>query len=209
MKAVALIGVLLMAGCAGHVDIIRPNHVSHIQNTKVINKSRDQVWNAAIPALGKQFFVINNLDKSSGLVNISYTGDPERYIDCGQISSYVMNARGERTYRFPAASANQTYEVLIPQGLFSINRRMSIEGRMNLIFEELGPAETRVTANTRYVITRQTQIQSVANGQVNNLTDTISFNSGGSASFPATNDGKAVECLENGVLETQVLSLIN
>lgn len=209
MKVIALVVIVALAGCAGKIEMIRPTPVS-IENSKVINRSRDIVWNAAIPALGKQFFVINNLDKSSGLVNISYTGDPEKYIDCGQFSSYVQNARGERTYSFPGASANQTYEVMNPQyGLFNINRQMGLEGRMNLVFEEIGPTQTRVTANTRYVVTRQARIQSVANNQVANRTDTISFNAGSAASFPAGNDGKAIECVASGRLEREVLSIIN
>jgi hypothetical protein len=209
MRIAALICVAALAGCAGRVDFVHPDAPLRLENSKVINKSRDVVWNAAIPALGKQFFTINNLDKSSGLVNISYSGAPEKYIDCGQISSYVQNARGERTYKFAGASANERYEVMIPQGLFNVDRRMSVEGRMNLIFEEVGPTETRVTANTRYVVTKQVQIQSVANNQVANKTDTISFNSGGGASFPGANDGRATECVARGTLETDVLSLMN
>ena len=30
-----------------------------------------------------QFFVSNNLAKSTGLVNLSYSGVPEKYLDCG------------------------------------------------------------------------------------------------------------------------------
>jgi len=142
------------------------------------------------------------------LINISYTGDPERYVDCGFFSSYVKNARGERTYRFPGASANQSYEVMLNGQLFFINRRMSVEGRMNLVFEEIGPSETRVSANTRYVVTRQAEIRNVE-GRSANRTDTISFNSGSGASFPASNEGQAVECVAKGTLESEVLALIN
>ena len=100
---------LCVAACAGKVDYIRPTaSVSPSFNVKTVERSRDAVWNASVPELGKQFFVINNLDKSSGLMNISYTGDPERYIDCGRITSYVKNARGERTYDFAGAKAQQT-----------------------------------------------------------------------------------------------------
>src|SRR5690554_3895515 len=120
MRTVALTALTLtvLTGCAGKLDYHRPTTPVAMQNEKVIKKSRDQVWDDAVPALGKQFFVINNLDKSSGLINVSYSGDPERYVDCGRINSYVKNARGERTYDFSASSAAQQYEIMVNGHLF-------------------------------------------------------------------------------------------
>lgn len=210
MKALfAVMAMFGLASCAGKVEITRPVSPQAGTNVKVISKSRDEVWTAAVPALGKQYFVINNLDRSSGLINISYTGDPERYIDCGQFSSYVKNVRGERTYRFPAASASQSYEVMTPQGqLLSINRRMALEGRMNLVFEVMGPNQTRVSANTRYIVTRQADVRNT-DGRTSSFTHNISFNSGSQASFPMPSDGNQTHCVPTGALESEVLILIN
>lgn len=179
------------------------------QNIKIVEKSRDAVWAASVPALGKQFFVINNLDKASGLMNVSYTGDPERYIDCGRITSFVKNAQGERTYDFAGAKAQQNYEILKPAvGLFFLDRRMSLEGRVNLIFEEVGPTTTKVTANTRYVVVRTQNVRSAAGGIPGNSSETISFNSGSGASFPANQQGQSAECVSRGTLETEILSAV-
>jgi len=199
-----------LVGCAGKVEYVRPAaHMAPGQNTKVIPKARDAVWATSVPALSKQFFVINNLDKSSGLINLSYTGDPEKYIDCGRITSFVKNAQGERTYDFAGAKAQQSYEIMNPGvGLFFLDRRMSLEGRVNLIFEEVNANTTRVTANTRYVVTRTQIVRSAAGGFPQNSTDTISFNSGGSAPFPANQRGEFAECVARGVLEQEVLSAI-
>jgi hypothetical protein len=152
--------------------------------------------------------VINNLDKSSGLINVSYNGDPENYIDCGRLTSYVKNARGERTYDFPGARAQQTYEVMNSSGLFFVERKMSLEGRVNLVFEDISPNATKVTANTRYVVTRQLTGRNAANNTPQSRTDTISFNSGGRASFPANAEGQASECVSTGQLEREILSSI-
>jgi hypothetical protein len=201
------IAVLALVGCAGKVDYIRPSaQAIPGQNTKLISKSRDAVWAAAVPELGKRFFVINNLDKSSGLINVSYSGDPERFIDCGRITSFVKNARGERTYNFPGASAQQTYEVMNNRGLFFIDRRMDLEGRVNLIFEEVGPNETRVTASTRYIVKRSATVRDVQ-GHSANVDHSITFNSGGAAQFPGGADG-ATECAATGALEREILSVI-
>lgn len=201
---------LLLAGCAGKVDYVRPAQpIAQSTNIKHIARPRESVWNASVPALGKQFFVINNLDKSSGLINISYSGDPERYIDCGRITSYVKNLNGERTYDFPGAKAQQFYEIMNPgAGLFHLNRTMALEGRVNLIFEEASASSTRVTASTRYVVTRTVTAQNVAHAGTQTKTDTITFTTGSGTSFPNTIAGQSSECVANGNLEREILSAI-
>ena len=207
--AILLVAVSLVAGCAGKLDYVRPTTPAAAStNYKIIDKPREAVWNASVPELGKQFFVINNLDKSSGLINISYSGDPEKYIDCGRVTSYVKNARGERTYDFSGAKAQQTYEVMNGNGLFFIERKMSLDGRVNLVFEELSPKQTKVTANTRYVVQRQQTVRSAANNFPQSASDSISFNSGASSSFAANADGRATECVATGSLERGILSAI-
>ena len=204
----AVCTVALVAGCSGKVDYVRPSAPPVASNSKTIEKPRDAVWNTSVPELGKQFFVINNLDKSSGLINVSYNGDPENYIDCGLLTSYVKNARGERTYDFPGARAQQTYEVMYSGHLFYIERKISLEGRVNLVFEDISPDTTKVTANTRYVVTRQATQREASSNIPQSRTDTISFNSGGSASFPASVTGQATECTSTGKLEREILSFI-
>ncbi len=210
MRHLILPTLLLLVACVGKVDYIRPtSQVAPSFNVKIVERSRDTVWNTSVPELGKQFFVINNLDKSSGLMNISYTGDPERYVDCGRITSYVRNARGERTYNFFGAKAQQNYEFMNPNGnLFYIDRRMNLEGRVNLIFEEIGPNTTRITANTRYVVTRTQIARNAANNIPQTATHALSFNSGASASFPPNAQGQSVECVATGALEREILSAI-
>lgn len=208
--ALTFFSLAFLAGCAGKYDYVRPSSYGTTSNSKVVDKPRDAVWAASVPALSKQFFVINNIDKASGLINVSYSGDPERYVDCGRITSFVQNARGERTYDFPGAKAHMAYEVMNPgAGLFFIERKMALEGRVNLIFEEVSPTQTRVTANTRYVVNRSQVVRSAANNIPNSRTDTVSFNSGSAGAFPAMADGRAAECAANGALEREVLSQIN
>jgi hypothetical protein len=204
----AIFLAILITGCAGRLDYIRPVNVSGTENFRIIEKPREEVWNASVPQLGKQFFVINNIDKSSGFINLSYSGDPETYVDCGRITSYVKNARGERTYNFPGARAQQSYEIMVDNGLFLVERRMSLEGRVNLVFEEVSPNTTKVTANTRYIVTRQITSRNMGNNFPQSRTGTISFNTGSGASFAPSAKGQALECLCTGKLEGEILSLI-
>ena len=75
-KIIAVLILTILAGCAGKFEYTRPTSLPTLNNSVVINKSKDEVWKQIIPMLGKQFFVINNLDKDSGIINISYSGDP-------------------------------------------------------------------------------------------------------------------------------------
>jgi len=200
---------IALAGCAGKVEYLRPtSSVALGANVKSIAKPRDAVWTAAVPELGKRFFVINNLDKASGLINISYAGNPEKFIDCGRITSYVKNAQGERNYNFAGSKSQQSYEIMNPGvGLFFIDRRMSLEGRVNVIFEEVGPNETRVTANTRYVVQRQRVVRNAANNIPQTLNDSVTFNTASSAAFAGPADS-AAECAATGALEREILEAI-
>lgn len=203
-----LVAALALTGCAGKVDYVRPTSTtSHGFNVKVIDKPRDTVWSTTVPELGKRFFVINNLDKTSGLINVSYSGDPEKYVDCGTVTSYVKNAKGERTYTFAASKAQQNYEVMDEGKLFFIDRRMALEGRVNLIFEDVGATQTRVTANTKYVVSRQRTFTFAANGQTQSNSDSISFNSGSSATFAGASN-QALECTSTGALEREILDAV-
>ncbi len=204
-KLSAAIVMAMLGGCAGKVDYIRPNkEIAPVANVKVVNRARELVWNSVIPEIGKSYYVINNMDKSSGLINISYSGDPSKYIDCGRITSFVQNARGERTYDFAAASAQQTYEVLDTNiGLFSVDRRISLEGRVNLIFEEIAPDQTRVTVNTRYVVQRNSAWIPTGGGVTQSFSDSMAFNTGSSGLMGA--GSSSLECIATGELEREVL----
>jgi len=85
---------------------------------------------------------------------------------------------------------------------------MTLEGRVNLIFEDLGSNQTRVTANTRYGLTKLAEVKNVQ-GAMQTFSDTISFNSGSSAQFPRNPNASPTECFPNGKLEQDILSAIN
>ncbi len=191
----------------GKLKYLPPSPLTENTNSKVIEKPRDLVWDAAVPALGRQFFVINNMDRSSGFINLSYSGDPERYIDCGRITSVVENARGMRTYDFPASRAQQAFEVKEGPGLFMVQRKLALEGRINLIFEVLGPKSTRVTASTHYIVSKSVTFQQFgANLPPQTTSDSISFNSGGSATFAGK--APATQCIPTGRLEEEILAAV-
>jgi len=200
--------IFTLSGCAGKIDYARPTSTPVLKNSVVVEKSKDEVWKIIIPALAKHFYVINNMDKESGIINISYAGDPEKYVDCGRITSYVKNVRGERTYDFPAAKAYQQYEIMTQGTLLNVRRTMNLEGRMNIVVEVIGPKKTKVTANTRYILSRKAEIGDVRGRQMTD-TESISFNTGEEAGFsPKGKSGERITCHCTGEFEKDVLSVL-
>jgi hypothetical protein len=178
--------------------VASPNYV-------IVEKARSEVWSKGIPRLGQRFFVINNLDVTSGLINVSYSGDPEKYVDGGEITSWVENARGKRTYSFPAAKGHYQYELAENGRLFAVTRDMELEGRVNIIVEELAQSKTKVTANVRYVLTRKISEFDFANNRPSQRApETAAFNSGEPGHF-ASNRAEDLYW-PTGRLESEILS---
>ena len=219
MKRLSFIFLLLFffSGCAGHYTYTPPESPPPGDFSIVLNQPKAVIWAKMIPRLGKEFFTINNLDKTSGLVNITYQGDPEKYVDCGSTESLVKNVRGQRTYNFPVSRGDQEFEALMGRQLFIVSRKMVLESKMNLIFEEMGKGKTKITANANYVLTNtqnnrqisaflDTNEKGTFDVEPDEAIETINFKSNGSASFKSTiANGK---CFATGQFERDVLALV-
>ena len=202
---IATLSLAVMAGCAGKVDYNPPTSSVTARNWKTINKPRESAWQATVAGLGKEFFIINNIDKASGLIILSYSGDPEAYVDCG----YIVSSNGER---FPASRAHLIYDTV--QGLkrYSIDRSLSLEGRMNILFEELNPATTRVTVTARYILNRSLHVYSrglLRKSYKRGENDSITFGSGSDASFTPRSGGPAEKCVATGALEQSIFAIVD
>ena len=200
-RIAAIILIVLLAGCAGKVTYTPPGEAGSIRNTRTVQMPDAQVWSNLVRGLSKKFFVINNMDKSSGLINLSYSGDPSKYVDCGQMNSFVENARGKRSYIFDAASRHEIYETLLNGTLLNWDRTVGLEGRMNVLLTPLTTGSTRVRVNVRYIL----QLHAVAStpmGQVvGNFSKTITFDTG------SPGRGIEITCQSTGELEREVLDL--
>ncbi|MEX0729504.1 MAG: hypothetical protein WED00_00930 [Aquisalimonadaceae bacterium] len=202
MKKIVLLSAfsMMLAGCAGQVIYYPPSERQAITNSITVDSPMRQVWQDIIPGLGSSFFVVNNLDKDSGFINVSYSGSPEKYIDCGRIESHVKNARGERNYDFPAAAAYREYETFVGgQNLLFIRRNMELDGRINIVLQEVNGGRTLVTVNSRYIVTKSGTISN-PQGQSQTYSDSISFNTNGSARYP-----QETTCYATGALEREVI----
>jgi hypothetical protein len=197
--SVILLGLVLLVGCVGRFEYERPVRLDPPEESLTVEKSKSEAWANIIQALDNQFFTIDCLDKDSGTIILTYVGDPERYIDCGSITSYVKNLGGERTYSFPAATGATEYELMQRDGLLFITRQMSLEARLNVTLAEIGATRTRISVHARYAVTRTLTVRDTQ-GRPRITSNVILFNSGQEGAFPGTGT-----CRPTGLLEKDVL----
>lgn len=201
---VALIcaSLAVLSGCATQLAYTPPNRTAdEASRSALLKKPFDDTWAALIPRLSEQFFVINTIDKSSGLISLSYSGNPERYVDCG---AGTFNGQP-----FPLVAASHNYASFGPLGQpLRSERTMQLDGRINLTLEKLPDGLVRAKVNVRYVLNRQVRhYQGLARIPVGADTSSIAFNSNSSAQFPPVGNGPAVTCQATGQMERELIAL--
>jgi hypothetical protein len=104
-------GLLLLfalTGCtvpgASKLDYSPPKDPD-VQNNEVsISEPFDTVWDRLVGRLATGFFVINNIDKASRFINVSFSSDtPESYVDCGQSTREFSYQKEEKKYVYNVA----------------------------------------------------------------------------------------------------------
>jgi hypothetical protein len=67
-----------------------------INNELVVSKPQSQVWDILVKELSKSFYVINNIDKESRIINVSFSSNaPSEYVDCGK--THRTYTQGDKT----------------------------------------------------------------------------------------------------------------
>jgi hypothetical protein len=190
-------------GCAsGKISYYAAQGIKNTDNSIFLKESKDKVWMKLIDGIGESFFVINNIEKDSGLINISYIDDPCRFISCGTFNSYVLNAQGKRNYNFPACIEYKEYEEFNNGNLFIIKRRMTLDGRASIIVQESNNG-TLVKVNVRYIVIKNAKIYDPSWRFIRTKLSIIGFNSNGGESF-----SNGMKCYANGQFEKMILDIV-
>ena len=169
-------------------------------NSLVVSKSKNEVWRQASASPTQDGFVITDVDNGTGVITLTYSGDAERYVECGYITSYVENLRGERRYQFAAATASTEYELMTGREIVSIARRMALDARVSVTVTPIGDKNTRLSATAHYALSRTMVIRDT-HGGAQTISHRINFTSDHEGAFPGV-----VACRANGMLETDALS---
>jgi hypothetical protein len=198
-----------ISGCSTSMNYTPPLEIRE-SATVILRDPFEAAWTKSVRALGGSFFVMNNVVKDSKFINLSYSGDPEKYVDCGHVAINVREGIGTTTYQFPGARRSVQFKLARAFSTAVVNRQMSLEGRINILFEELDKNETGVKVVVRYIVTR-TGTETVTD-HINNRTATLplpplsfSFNTGGSDSAP---DETNLTCRATGEMERALIDLL-
>ena len=151
----------ILTGCATTTGV--PSTLSYtapseraVDNSILLVKEPSEVWDELVEDLATTFYVINNIDKESRLLNVSFseTNRPSEYVDCGT-SIRTYEYKGDIT-RYEYLTSDSTF-YYYNNGLnadalpYSVTRSTSLDGRANIYVAPNPAGGTIVTVNSRYI----------------------------------------------------------
>lgn len=229
MRTLSVFAALLLGACATVTQSTYesvPGAQRKIANSVNTTSGFDAVWDAVVAKLSQSFFVINNIDKQSRIINVSFTSSsPADYVDCGSSRRQFDFQNEHRTYEYPVAASNQ-YKFAttwnpggIPLPLVAtLNRNTKLEGRANIyIAPGANGAGSIVSVNSIYVWS--VNVTGVADGynafgtlvQANQplppqSPTTINFTTQAAGSDGVGSD--RITCASNGKFEESILAFV-
>lgn len=195
----------IIAGCAtSEIHHKDKSSIPEINNRIVVNSSFNNVWDGLVREISKSFFVINNIEKDSRLINVSFSADkPSEYIDCGTTTVTSSHpSRGEQTWTYESAD-DSSYWMGIDgtNHIITITRNTDLSGRANIVLLPSENGHTSVTVNVKYVFEGDVDTRGVTASYYRNSTFTLDF----STNNPTTDEG--MTCSSNGTLESELINM--
>ena len=200
----AIVCAFGVVGCAsGTFEYTPPAIHSQIKTERLIPIAFGEFWDAYVAELSKTFFVINNIEKESRIINVSFSvNTPSEYIDCGysnHTSTHPSIGKKSFNYKVADSSYYQTGDRQTGM-LVDVYRSTSLDGRIN-IFMAPESDQTLLRVNALYVWS--VSVSGVL-GQTG-LTVTLSSGKAGEKQ----SQGEKVQCRSKGVLEKVLLELVD
>lgn len=200
-KVVLLLAVGTLAGCASSSMDYSPPASPAIANTRSVSTDFEKSWDELVRQLSSDFFIINNIDKSSRLINVSFSASrPSEYVDCGSTSRKFSNARGEQVYNYVTADSAK-FATTNQNAAFNVIRDTKLEGRVN-IYVAPGKGGTDISVNTKYVFTVNAKIYGFDGSSATLNPTTIDFSTKSPYASPD------LTCYAKGTLEARILDMV-
>ena len=115
---------------------------TNFKNSVITNKNYDETWTSVTDFVNDSFFKIENLDKDSGLLTLSFgSKEPENFIDCGDF---------EYTLFFTGEEFKGSYIDYVKSGLLAV-----LEAKMNINIQKIDNESTKISINTNYTFSTQ------------------------------------------------------
>lgn len=147
--ALASVGVLLLGmvgGCATVTNTVRyepPGRPPGEAYRRTIPADYDTTWSALIDYASSNFFSIENFEKASGLLILSFEAtDLSRYVDCGTWWRHYHDPREGRGFDFEGP-----YAVWLER-----EHHGRLHAKVNIRVRPVDARHTDVVVNARYVL---------------------------------------------------------
>ena len=203
-RFIVVVGVLLVTGCATSTVTYTPPSVGPVDNSKSVSVPFDQLWDRLVKNLASDFFVINNIEKNSRIINVSFSAQqPSKYVDCGRTYRTFKNARGEQSYSYESADSS-SYSLAYGNGAFNVQRGTRLEGRTNIYVAPEGNGSV-VTVNTKYVLNIDITAVPLGGGFPSKQSVIADFSTKTPYSNTVGND--TIVCKATGTIERQILKM--
>jgi len=205
---IVLITIIIFGGCAkSQLTYTMPENIENIkiQTTKEVIGDYNKIWSTLIRNLSDTSFSVNNIEKDSGFINISFSSNnPNEFIDCGKWSGFFENMQTKEIYNFDAAD-NANF-LSLGDGVIRVNRVTELNGRINLSLQKIDNQKSMLKVNVRYVFTGKDYQTFLAYSYRNNIsTWDITFDS----KTIGKNKLGQTTCKSIGTLEKKLLSLVD
>ena len=110
---------------------------TNFTNSVITNKNFDETWVSVIDFVSSSFFNIENFEKDSGLLTLSFgSRDAENFIDCGDL---------EVTF-FTGQEFKGSYIDYTQRWLAAV-----LEAKMNINIQKIDNESTKISINTNYM----------------------------------------------------------
>lgn len=202
----ALLG---LSGCVTSTISYSPPVGHDVEAKRTFNEPFNRVWDRTVKNLASDFFVINNVEKESRIINVSFSASqPSRFVDCGTTNRTFENAQGKQYYMYKSADSTQ-YTWSHDIHAWNAYRTTNLNGRANIYVSEDAPKKTTIMANVKYIL--DVKIQN------NHFNGRQSFNQSQSYDFSTKQPYEELMqtpdqsfdfvCETNGKLEKKILNL--
>lgn len=200
--------VLLFTACAqSTMNYTPPSNFNsnNIQTTKVINKDYNKAWDELVNKLSENSFVINNMSKESGFINLDFSiTNPTKYVDCGRWNGHFKNLSGEANYNFSGVESSR-YTNMAGTSMVNVESRKTLSGKINILLQKIEPMKQTYKINVKYVLSGIDTGHVVYPSQIVHQNWTVGF----SSKERGRNSIGQIECQTTGMLEADLLNFIS
>ena len=168
---------------------------TNFKNSLITNKNYDETWTSVTDFVNDSFFKIENLDKDSGFLRLSFgSKETENFIDCGDF---------EYTLFFTGEEFKGSYIDYAKSGLLAM-----LMAKMNINIQKIDNESTKVSINTNYTYSTQHAL-----GYYDpELNQTYSFESGGyqtiNVLYPISGSIPTRTCKSTNFAENSIFNII-